>query len=202
MITCKSCGSTVKTAGDSFNCSICDTEYWGYTKETLPKEYHSLVSFVNYKNKTDRGATGWLILYEEGKEHAIYNLKQGENIIGRANPEIAPDITIENDEFVSRSHAILNVALSPFGSFIYILNDNQSMNGTYLNSEPVASEAPYELRDGDTIQVGMTKLILKIISEVSNEDDALDLVKKMEQHDTIQPQNFRKTAIITKIVNK
>lgn len=201
-ITCKSCGSTVKVVAEELKCSVCDTDLWGYTKDTLPKDFQSLMSFVNYKNKTDRGATGWLIMYADGKESVVYSLHQGENVIGRANPEKAPDIALENDEYVSRNHAIINISTDPFGQFVYIVNDNLSMNGTYINgnSEPLRGESPYELRDGDTIQIGVAKLVLKTVTEVSNQDDALSLVEKMEQHETIKPKNFRKTSIMTRII--
>lgn len=121
--------------------------------------------------KQGKVVTGWLIKHTENTESVYYELFDGENIIGRSDNIHPVDVEITGDNFVSRGHAVLRVFSVPPDIFIYELKDDgskrgdksPSLNGTYLNGNRtrLSSKDTYYLHDGDTIQVGMTKLVLK-----------------------------------------
>lgn len=73
----------------------------------------------------------------------VFDLPQGTTTLGRAD---AADITLD-DTTVSRRHAELRRA----GERV-VLCDLGSLNGTYLNRQPLAGDA--ELADGDEIWTG------------------------------------------------
>jgi len=55
----------------------------------------------------------------------------------------------------------------------YVLTDRNSSNGTFVNAgKRLSKRATVSLRDGDTIQVGRTKLVLKLPDSVDNSRDA------------------------------
>ncbi len=141
---------------------------------------------------TKNAAKGWLIVHTEGKEHQSFELKEGKNIIGRPTPNFSPDIPI-NDKFVSRRHAVLIVKLNKFNIYEYYIADNQqvndgkaSTNGTYINGEKQRiGNTPVKIIDGDTIQIGETKLVLKSADININVEEAVKLVKRQEYKTTI-----------------
>ena len=62
-------------------------------------------------------------------------------------------IVIQDDPLVSRQHAIIEKE----GAGYYIM-DRNSTNGTYVNNNPLKKDARHELKPGDVITVGKTKL--------------------------------------------
>ncbi len=76
-----------------------------------------------------------------------------------ASRAIFPDVDLTREDGmdmgVSRRHA----RISRQGDQIF-LEDLSSLNGTLLNTQRIAAETPYPLKDGDQIQLG--KLILTI----------------------------------------
>jgi pSer/pThr/pTyr-binding forkhead associated (FHA) protein len=62
-------------------------------------------------------------------------------------------ISITNDPLVSRKHALIE-----YISGSYLLSDLNSTNGTYLNSQPVPCGRKLELKSGDVVRVGKTKI--------------------------------------------
>jgi pSer/pThr/pTyr-binding forkhead associated (FHA) protein len=141
---------------------------------------------------TQNTPKGWLIVHTEGKEHISYELKEGKNTIGRPTPNFKPDIPI-NDKFVSRRHAVIIVKLNQYNIYEYYVADNQqvndgkpSMNGTFINGNTERiGEKPVKIIDGDTIQVGETKLVLKSADININVEEAVKLVKRQEYKTTI-----------------
>jgi hypothetical protein len=69
--------------------------------------------------------------------------------IGRDTGNAVP---LPNDTNASRRHATLQV-----GNGEYMLVDNGSSNGTFVNGVRIASQTPQALRPGDEIQIGMTR---------------------------------------------
>ncbi|MBX7242034.1 MAG: FHA domain-containing protein [Bacteroidia bacterium] len=122
-------------------------------------------------DKKGKPVTGWLIRHTENTEPVYYELFDGENIIGRADNVHPVDVEITGDNFVSRGHAVLRVFSVPPDIFIYEIRDDgskradksPSLNGTYVNGNRtrVPASETYYLHDGDTIQIGVTKLVLK-----------------------------------------
>ncbi|OHD70982.1 MAG: hypothetical protein A2W19_07615 [Spirochaetes bacterium RBG_16_49_21] len=62
-------------------------------------------------------------------------------------------IVISDDPLVSRQHAIIEKE----GAGYYVMDKN-STNGTYVNNNPLKKDARHELKPGDVITIGKTKL--------------------------------------------
>ncbi len=100
-----------------------------------------------------------IVLSVTGAELVRFTLKEGENLIGRKDPEsgIAPNIDLSSydpEVKVSRSHAILTKK----GNTL-TLRDNDSLNGTFLNRGTKLDPGVVQtLRVGDEIIIGKTYL--------------------------------------------
>jgi hypothetical protein len=83
-------------------------------------------------------------------------LELGEDVwrvlIGR---EDGCDLSLEDDEEVSRLHAVLE----RIGQHWVLVDDGLSRNGTYVNGERVAGRR--RLRDGDALRIGSTHLVYR-----------------------------------------
>ncbi len=141
---------------------------------------------------------GWLVVHTEGHKHQTYELKYGKNILGRKTPNFSPDVII-NDPFVSRRHAVIIVQLNKYNIYEYNIIDNEdvnegkpSLNGTYVNgSIERIHDKPVRIIDGDTIQIGETKLVLKTSDINIDVEEAIKLVKRQEFQTTV---DFHKQA--------
>lgn len=89
-----------------------------------------------------------------------YNLKIGENILGRKSKVQEASIVI-NDDYVSRKHAVIqleNIDNKLFISF----QDLGSLNGSFnKNKIRLKSNLKYPFVSGDYFIIGLTKLTLK-----------------------------------------
>ena len=142
-------------------------------------------------------AAGWLVLRVEGKEPQSFALKEGKNLIGRKTSTTNPDIAISDDIFVSRNHAVVVVKKTNSNSYEYILADNTaelgkpSLNGTYINGQKErVGEQPIKLNDGDTIQIGLTKFVLKAADVAVDAQDAVKLAAKIDYKETVSFPNL------------
>jgi pSer/pThr/pTyr-binding forkhead associated (FHA) protein len=107
-------------------------------------------------------AKALLIRHTENLSSKTFELNNGENYLVRSSQNLKNEILIENDAFVSRLHAVLKVKndealISDAG-----LNGfKESKNGVYINGKPRRIVKEYTLHEGDTIQIGNTKLVFK-----------------------------------------
>lgn len=83
----------------------------------------------------------------------VFYLTDDEMVIGRAGDVVSYDIPLQ-DRAVSRPHARIRRQ-----GRLFILEDLESANGTWVNYERVV--APRELRDGDVIKVGQSFLLFR-----------------------------------------
>lgn len=96
----------------------------------------------------------------------VFTLSEGDNLIGRADPEveIGPAVDLEEldvDARVSRRHAVI----SRHGTACSI-EDLGSLNGTFLNRGPrLVPGARHDLQSGDEIVIGKTFLRFEIGDE-------------------------------------
>lgn len=110
----------------------------------------------------------WLVRHTENQSAKTFSLFTGKNYIGRkADPALKPFIVIEDDAFVSRVHAIIYIEEGNPVKFYIADTDaanggKASKNGTYINGNEIRITQKLLLKENDTIQVGMTKLILKL----------------------------------------
>lgn len=141
---------------------------------------------------------GWLIIHTEEEAHQTYELKIGKNTIGRTTPNLKPDVPL-SDVFASRRHAALIVKINDNNMYEYYIADNStvndskpSKNGTYVNGSTTRiSERAVKVIDGDTIQIGLTKLVLKTADITVDIEEAIKLVKRQEYQTTV---DFKKQS--------
>jgi hypothetical protein len=109
----------------------------------------------------------WLIQHTENRNPKHFPLYTGKNYLGRkAAPDLLPFIAIEDDPYISRVHAVIYVeeGTPPACYLADAPEANQgkaSANGTYLNARPERIVRKEKLEDGDTLQIGVTKLVFK-----------------------------------------
>lgn len=138
---------------------------------------------------------GWLIVKDELTDTQTFTLQLGINTIGRQSARRpATHVIITRDEYMSRPHCTVEVRLGHLGPE-YLLRDGAlidgiwkgSLNGTYLNGkEPRLSQYDqFFLADGDTIQIGETKLVLKAGTSVASQQQAAEAVESMDYERTV-----------------
>lgn len=95
-----------------------------------------------------------LVHFRAGKLVKEYPLKEGSFSIGR---NLDNHITI-NDQRVSGCHATIKVVPNAYmdGVLDYVLEDNSSTNGTFINGKKI--NKPYMLKHRDAIQFDEDKL--------------------------------------------
>jgi pSer/pThr/pTyr-binding forkhead associated (FHA) protein len=89
-----------------------------------------------------------LFVYPKGRDSFSYDLTKDEISMGRAGEN---DISI-SDPFCSGFHAHIKRSGKDF-----ILKDNESKNGTFLNGDKIKSEV--RLKEGDEILIGSTRIV-------------------------------------------
>ncbi|MEO5682168.1 MAG: FHA domain-containing protein [Chitinophagaceae bacterium] len=119
------------------------------------------------KNRSAAEPVAWLISHTENQDTAAYPLKTGKNFVGRKlHPSLNPFIVIEGDDFISRLQCVIDIEeANPLVFYISdaaaFNNGKTSSNGSFINGNSEAVTLKQRLVDGDTIQLGMTKLVLK-----------------------------------------
>ncbi|HVB25510.1 MAG TPA: FHA domain-containing serine/threonine-protein kinase [Ktedonobacteraceae bacterium] len=98
-----------------------------------------------------------LLETEESREVLV---EQDEITLGRAG---SSDILLEQDTLTSRHHALLKRE----GQH-YLLYDQRSANGVFVNGQKLASETGYTLADGDHINIGNYEIIFRTGEKNSN----------------------------------
>lgn len=144
--------------------------------------------------KSGKLIVGWLVVHTEGKLPVTYELFEGDNIIGRPDGPHHVDIRIEDDEYVSRVHAVIKVNKDFLHRFHYELIDDgklrngaPSTNGAYINGiiERLPKNKVVFLKDGDTIQIGMTKLVFKDTNHSNDDYSAFNSVNETDYTETV-----------------
>jgi pSer/pThr/pTyr-binding forkhead associated (FHA) protein len=82
-----------------------------------------------------------------------YVLDKPETAIGRA---ITSDIPLLMDKLTSRRHATVR-----YENGHYVLRDEHSANGTFVNGQQLQEMIPYVLQDGDRVTVGEHMLVFR-----------------------------------------
>jgi pSer/pThr/pTyr-binding forkhead associated (FHA) protein len=91
---------------------------------------------------------------ENGEVIQEYTLDKPEISIGRAPNN---DILLSKDKLTSRRHATIR-----YENDKYVLRDERSANGTFVNNQQLEELVPYELQDGDHIAIGEYELIFRL----------------------------------------
>lgn len=104
-----------------------------------------------------------LVVYKAGSRGREYILQEGNNLVGRWDPDAGafPEIDLESEDEeakVSRKHAVIERR----GDTLTI-EDLGSLNGTFINRGPrLKTGTQYPLQPGDEVIVGKTFLRLEI----------------------------------------
>jgi pSer/pThr/pTyr-binding forkhead associated (FHA) protein len=132
---------------------------------------------------------GWLVVHDENTASQTLTLKEGRNVIGRKSPDKPCEIMIDTtDTHMSRNHSVIDVNRRADGHYQYVISDCGSTNGTFINANERQKLSSYDrifLKDGDTIQLGRTKVVLKTQQTVSSPDQAQQVVNKKDYLKTV-----------------
>ncbi|WP_040006258.1 FHA domain-containing protein [Fibrisoma limi] len=140
---------------------------------------------------------GWLIVKDEHTATQTFSLRLGINTVGRMSNVSPSDHMVKTDDkYMSRPHCTIEVRINKQGGINYILQDGAvrpdgtwkvSTNGTYLNGEE-ARLGEFDriyLNDGDTVQIGVTKLVLKTLQLAESLQKAYRQVEDMDYGRTV-----------------
>jgi hypothetical protein len=153
----------------------------------------SLNAQPGYAPAGDAGAIAWLIRHTENMASASYNLQPGECVIGRHPVDGKNCITVAEDPYVSRYHARLIARPIGNGYSFEIYDDGlysgnkPSKNGTYLNGSDnrIPQHEGWLLKEGDTIQIGVTKFVLRVNNRQSDVRQVVDEVSRTQYIKTV-----------------
>ena len=95
----------------------------------------------------------FILRSDSGEVLQEYPLNKAEITIGRAPNS---DILLSKDKLTSRRHATVQYEQGK-----YLLRDERSANGTFVNGQQLEDMAPYELHEGDHIGIGEHELIFR-----------------------------------------
>jgi pSer/pThr/pTyr-binding forkhead associated (FHA) protein len=98
---------------------------------------------------------GYLTLRFGNKSLRDYPLNRPQTFIGRSTNN---DVMIVKDKLTSRHHAIVR-----YENGRYVLFDDHSANGTYLNGRKIVTVSAYPLNDGDVIKIGVNEFLFHIV---------------------------------------
>ncbi len=132
---------------------------------------------------------GWLVVHDENTAPQTIILKEGRNVVGRKSPDKPCDAMIDTtDVHMSRHHSVIEVSRRPDGHYQYLISDCGSTNGTFINANEQHKLSSYDrvyLKDGDTIQLGRTKVVLKTQQTVDSPAQAQQVVTKKDYLKTV-----------------
>ncbi len=100
----------------------------------------------------------FILCSDTGEVLQEYPLDKPEVVIGRAPTS---DILLSKDKLTSRRHAHVRCENGK-----YLLLDEHSANGTFVNGEQIEEAVPYGLHDGDHVGIGEHELIFRIYSSL------------------------------------
>ncbi|HEV7237081.1 MAG TPA: FHA domain-containing protein [Ktedonobacteraceae bacterium] len=98
-------------------------------------------------------AAKFILRADTGDVLQEYPLEKAEISIGRAPNS---DILLSKDKLTSRRHATVN-----YSNGKYVLHDEHSANGTFVNGQQLDEASSHELQDGDHIGIGEHELIFR-----------------------------------------
>lgn len=129
---------------------------------TMPNENHEDRSTLIFNDHSANPGVAFLILESERQKYK-YQLKDGIQVIGRKSSNKYPDIALDTDDrSVSRTHCIIDSFKNMTDKRCFVIRENNSKNGTYLNGNKLSQDDEIYLEDGDDIQLGHISLIFKI----------------------------------------
>jgi len=167
-------------------CPKCGTISWYRPEEHKAQDKVLPNKAIKHNEKKD---LGWLVVHDEEAQTQTYALTTGENLVGRkatdyGSKKIPKIPIITNDRYMSRNHCIIEVKDKGSAKVLFYLKDWDSVNGTFVNCQDIGTLQRLSkkdvviLEDGDTIQMGKTKIVLKTQLTVKTAEDATLIVSQ------------------------
>jgi len=130
----------------------------GSVPQTPRKQRRKTVVYASQKGAESSATTlsrlvGFLVTYSHEPSGAYFVLREGRHIIGAGD---RTDITIRKDRNISSEHAVLL-----YRRGLFLMRDNLSTNGTYLNGREITGDV--QLKNYDKIKMGDTEFTLIVI---------------------------------------
>lgn len=158
-------------------------------EQAPPKSFGESTKILDPSVPEEPKELGWLIVHDENAPTQTLPLQMGQNIIGRKSVSKPANLMIETeDKYMSRNHCIIEVLAKVLGGYDYLISDIGSTNGTFINADDqnrLKEGDEYYLKDGDTIQAGRTKMVLKTAKVSRSASDALKTVIHTDYSKTI-----------------
>jgi len=181
----------VKTSIIRFKCPVCNTVNKLDLNKTKEKhEINNEKTQVSIENTNN--IAGWLVIHDENTKQQTHTLKMGKNIVGRKSDSKPCNVLIDTeDKFMSRNHFAVEINLGTKG-LEYMVYDVTSTNGTFINANKENKLSQMDkvfLSDGDTIQAGRTKMVLRIKKVAGTAKNATNTVINTKPLNTIIVQN-------------
>ena len=160
---------TKYSAGQSlvFQCEQCGKQFGiriGVSKlrDTQKEENKKTIQDNDDTSESDM-AFGCIVVIENVFHYKqIIPLKMGDNVIGRyqkGNPVNTPIETV--DPSVDLNHCTINVSRDKKGLLKYVLRDNNSNTGTFVDNVEIPPRERRVIEDGTLFTIGATSIILK-----------------------------------------
>lgn len=160
-------------------------------KPQISSDATMILDDSSFDSNLNTDAMGWLVVHTENMEAKTFPLKIGKNLIGRLTDETENvlDVKLSGDSYISRYHCVMEVVENR-GKIKYVLYEfkkKPSMNGTFLNNENhrLKPTDEFYIKDGETIQIGRTKVVLKTKKIARNASAARNQVGKTAIAQTI-----------------
>lgn len=100
----------------------------------------------------------------QGRSYGVVNLPYGKFYnLGRQSADSKAQIKLTPDISMSRIHAGMRTIQTPQGQVIYQITSAKNSNPVYVNGNPVPQGKSVNLKNGDTLKMGETTLIFRII---------------------------------------
>ena len=206
-IICNECRNklVVRFIGEHIRCNNCG-KICVYTSEMK-------VDFVTGSGINDRlgklteKEVGYLVVKTEGIVSVSFPLNIGRNLLGRISDAVTNvDINLcdlkEEDniseflpqigsghvsKYTSRAHCVIHCSLNENNEIVFLLEDIDSANGTYINCIRLDTGDLVYLREKDVVQAGYVKFFVEKRS--SNKDETQILFNS-------ENRGFGKTVIL------
>ncbi len=156
---CLNCGNRLLPATPSFQQAppiIGDTAIQVSDDRTLAESATVAATLDNNLENPAR----FIVRDDKGEVLQEYRLEKSETVIGRAP---ASDILLSKDKLTSRRHAVVR-----YENGDYVLSDERSANGTFVNGQQLEELVPRVLKDGDHVGIGEHELIFRTSSGVED----------------------------------
>lgn len=107
---------------------------------------------------------GTLQITYNGINYGVVRLPQANNFtLGRRSSDSKAQVKLTPDMTMSRIHAGMRMVITPMGNTTYQITSAKDANPVYVNRVPVPKGKPINLKNGDTIQMGETIMIFRLL---------------------------------------